>query len=532
MPVVIHPPSVGFGEERMRDYRLASSIGRPMDGALAIARLIVRGVFEKFPKLKLVGTHLGGGICEMIGRMNYAYRLQDEAFFLGSYEPMLIKHEPLHYLKMMYLESTCYHAPGARCAIDTVGVDHFLFGTDSPPLFVLKQEGVDLINKLGLSPEDEEQGLLREREEALEALTREDRDGMRGPSLAPLPASRPRSCVVAASRCGGRRLFQGQGHHDLCRLDRRRSLRRLCADARAPLGPQHPRQSEYRRAEHAGRQRPPADGPHAGHRAQGRHRDRRRASRAAVRSADGREGQVRSAPRSTWIGNANDEVNICVVWHASPIKTFDDLRTHEMVVGSGGPASTDTIYPNLLNALFGTKFRVVGGYEAAAQTHIAMERGEVDGRCGMTWDTLQAIKPEWITDKKVRILVQVALEKHPDMPNVPSVFDLARNEEERQIAGAVGGAQQDGPAVLCADRAAEGPRGAAAPQLRPHHEGSCAAGRGRKDEGVRIAYDRRRDRCADRTDLCHAQGRGRQGARSQQRRKVDSTLPLIKERRS
>jgi aminocarboxymuconate-semialdehyde decarboxylase len=154
VPVVIHPPSVGFGEERMRDYRLASSIGRPMDGALAIARLIVRGVFEKFPRLKLVGTHLGGGICEMIGRMDYAYRLQDEAYFLGSYEPMLIKHPPSHYLKMMYLESTCYHPPGARCAIDTVGVDHFVFGTDSPPLFVLKKEGVDLINKLGLSAAD------------------------------------------------------------------------------------------------------------------------------------------------------------------------------------------------------------------------------------------------------------------------------------------------------------------------------------------------------------------------------------------
>ena len=104
-----------------------------------------------------------------------------------------------------------------------------------------------------------------------------------------------------------------------------------------------------------------------------------------------------------------------------------------MVVGSGGPASTDTIYPNIMNALFGTKFRVVHGYEAAAQTHIAMERGEVDGRCGMTWDTLQAIKPEWIAEKKVRILVQFALEKHPDLPDVPSVFDFARNEEERQI---------------------------------------------------------------------------------------------------
>jgi len=154
VPVVIHPPSVGFGEERMRDYRLASSVGRPMDGALAIARLIVRGVFEKFPRLKLVGTHLGGGICEMIGRMNYAYRLQEEAFFLGSYEPMLIKHEPLHYLKLMYLESTCYHPPAAKCAFETVGADHFIFGTDSPPLFVLKKEGVDLINKMGLSEVD------------------------------------------------------------------------------------------------------------------------------------------------------------------------------------------------------------------------------------------------------------------------------------------------------------------------------------------------------------------------------------------
>jgi aminocarboxymuconate-semialdehyde decarboxylase len=133
VPVVIHPPSVGFGEERMRDYRLASSIGRPMDGALAISRLIVRGVFEKFPEAEARRHPPRRRHLRDDRRMNYAYRLQDEAFFLGSYEPMLIKHEPLHYLKMMYLESTCYHPPGARCAIDTVGVDHFLFGTDSPP---------------------------------------------------------------------------------------------------------------------------------------------------------------------------------------------------------------------------------------------------------------------------------------------------------------------------------------------------------------------------------------------------------------
>jgi len=156
VPVVIHPPSVGFGEERLRDYRLASSVGRPMDNALAIARLLVRGIFERFPTLKLVGTHLGGGICEMIGRMDYAYNLKDEAHFLGSYEPLLIKHPPSHYLKMMYLESACYHPPAARCAVDTIGVDRFIFGTDAPPLKSLKKQGVDIIKQIGLSAADEE----------------------------------------------------------------------------------------------------------------------------------------------------------------------------------------------------------------------------------------------------------------------------------------------------------------------------------------------------------------------------------------
>ena len=87
--------------------------------------------------------------------MDYAYNLQEEAFFLGKYEPMLIKHPPSHYLKMMYLESTCYHPPAARCACETVGAEHFVFGTDAPPLKSLKSQGVDVIRKLGLAPADE-----------------------------------------------------------------------------------------------------------------------------------------------------------------------------------------------------------------------------------------------------------------------------------------------------------------------------------------------------------------------------------------
>lgn len=159
VPVMMHPPTVAFGEERMGDYRLASSVGRPFDNSLALARLIVRGIFEKFPTLKLVGTHLGGGISEMIGRLDYAYELQEEAYFLGDYSPMLIKKKPSEYLKMCYLDCVSYHAPAARCAMETVGVDHFLFGTDAPPLWPLKQRGIDLIDELGLSQADKEKVL-------------------------------------------------------------------------------------------------------------------------------------------------------------------------------------------------------------------------------------------------------------------------------------------------------------------------------------------------------------------------------------
>jgi predicted TIM-barrel fold metal-dependent hydrolase len=156
IPVMMHPPPVGFGEERMRDYRLASSVGRPADNCLALARLIVRGIFEQFPNLKLIATHLGGGISEVIGRMNYAYTMGDDAYFLGPYEPMLIRHPPLHYLKMVYMDTVCYHLPAARCAVETVGVDKMLFGTDAPPLTAIKGEGIQMIYDLKLPPQDQE----------------------------------------------------------------------------------------------------------------------------------------------------------------------------------------------------------------------------------------------------------------------------------------------------------------------------------------------------------------------------------------
>jgi len=150
IPVFVHPGD--STTSATTDYRLASSISRPADNCLSLARLIVRGIFEQFPTLKLVGSHLGGGICEVIGRMDYAYSLQEAAFFLGPYEPMLIKHPPSHYLKMMHFDSASYTPLAAKMCLETVGADRFIFGTDSPPLIPLKLEGLAMMDKIGMTP--------------------------------------------------------------------------------------------------------------------------------------------------------------------------------------------------------------------------------------------------------------------------------------------------------------------------------------------------------------------------------------------
>jgi aminocarboxymuconate-semialdehyde decarboxylase len=151
IPVMMHAPSVGFGEERMREYRLASSVGRPFDECLAISRMIVRGVFEKFPNMKFVGCHLGGGICEVIGRMDYAYELGDKASGLGPYEPMLITKRPSDYLRGLYMDTVSYHLPAVMCAYQTVGAKQLLFGSDAPPLLPLLPRAKRMVEELPIA---------------------------------------------------------------------------------------------------------------------------------------------------------------------------------------------------------------------------------------------------------------------------------------------------------------------------------------------------------------------------------------------
>jgi tripartite-type tricarboxylate transporter receptor subunit TctC len=138
-------------------------------------------------------------------------------------------------------------------------------------------------------------------------------------------------------------------------------------------------------------------------------------------------------PKFTWIGSANDEVSVCATWHTTGVTKFDELITKEIAVGGTG-ASDDTVqFPRVLNGVLGTKMKIVSGYPGGNDAVLAMERGEVHGRCGWSWSSVMATHKNWLDEKKINILLQLALQKHPDLPNVPLVTELAKTDEQKQI---------------------------------------------------------------------------------------------------
>jgi tripartite-type tricarboxylate transporter receptor subunit TctC len=130
-------------------------------------------------------------------------------------------------------------------------------------------------------------------------------------------------------------------------------------------------------------------------------------------------------PRFTWIGSANNEVSVCVAWSATGIAKFEDVLDREMSVGATG-ASDDTMqFAKLLNAVLGSKLKIVTGYGGGNDVTVALERGEVQGRCGWSWSSLKATRPDWMAERKINVLMQLSLEKHEDLPDVPLATDLA-----------------------------------------------------------------------------------------------------------
>jgi tripartite-type tricarboxylate transporter receptor subunit TctC len=135
----------------------------------------------------------------------------------------------------------------------------------------------------------------------------------------------------------------------------------------------------------------------------------------------------------TWIGSANNEVSLCVASDASPVATFDDVLSKDLAVGSTGAADDTAQFPKVLNAVLGTRFKIITGYPGGNEVSLAIERGEVQGRCGWSWSSIKATHERWVQEGKIRLLVQLALERHPDLPKVPLVTELAKTNEERQL---------------------------------------------------------------------------------------------------
>ncbi len=143
--------------------------------------------------------------------------------------------------------------------------------------------------------------------------------------------------------------------------------------------------------------------------------------------------QFKSA-QFNWIGSMNDEVSICVLRSDSPVKTFEQLLTTSVKIGATGPDDDTGFFPRFLNGALGTKFELVTGYAGGNDVNLAIERGEVAGRCGFSWSSIVSTRPQWLADKFVNILMQMSLAKHPDIPaTVPLIMDYAKTDDVRQM---------------------------------------------------------------------------------------------------
>ena len=147
----------------------------------------------------------------------------------------------------------------------------------------------------------------------------------------------------------------------------------------------------------------------------------------------GQPGAQFTATEMSWLGSMNQEVSICASWFDSGVATYQDLLTKELLVGAVSNNDDTGQFARVMNTVLGTKMKIVAGYPGGNDVVLAMERGEVKGRCGWSWSSVLAARMSWWKEKKINVLVQLALAKHPDLPDVPLVTELAKTDAERQM---------------------------------------------------------------------------------------------------
>jgi tripartite-type tricarboxylate transporter receptor subunit TctC len=133
-----------------------------------------------------------------------------------------------------------------------------------------------------------------------------------------------------------------------------------------------------------------------------------------------------------WVGSLDQVEGMCISWHQSPTKSWDDIFSKGFTVGSSGAGSQMDTYPAILNKLFGTKIKVIQGYKDGTEVYIAMERGEVDGRCGGQLATLKSTRPTWLSERKINVPIVIAEKRSATFPDSPAVVEFVKDESTRQ----------------------------------------------------------------------------------------------------
>ncbi|HTI87596.1 MAG TPA: tripartite tricarboxylate transporter substrate-binding protein [Alphaproteobacteria bacterium] len=182
-------------------------------------------------------------------------------------------------------------------------------------------------------------------------------------------------------------------------------------------------------------------------------------SRAMITApALGVESAKFDASKFTWLGNLTGEDSVCISWHTTPVKTWDDMLKNKLIVGTAAPGTSTYTFPALLKNMFGAKFDMVTGYPDASQAVLALERGEVQAIC-QTFSTIKANHPSWIKDGTANVLTVVGMRRNADIPDVPATAEFAKTDEQRQIIKIILGPELIGrpffaPPGLPADRTA------------------------------------------------------------------------------
>jgi tripartite-type tricarboxylate transporter receptor subunit TctC len=136
-----------------------------------------------------------------------------------------------------------------------------------------------------------------------------------------------------------------------------------------------------------------------------------------------------------YLGSANSDVYVCYVRSDAPVKTFKDVLTKELIIGASNPGATTYDLPLLLNSVLGTKFRIVTGYAGSREMTLALERGEVQGACGIGWTGIETMHPDWFAKDTIRVLVQLSTKGHDDLNKrgVPRAEELAQSEDDKKV---------------------------------------------------------------------------------------------------